>query len=117
MRTAFYKYVGLGLIAFTLTTASAQDRNEGSREQKLQQLKKDLNLTDAQVIKIKQIEDSYKDEKLELKKKMKNKKFQKKHNFHFLSPLRSTLCSLELSLSEVPGTSRKRRAGESGEAA
>jgi len=33
MRTAFYKYVGLGLIAFTLTTASAQDRNEGSREQ------------------------------------------------------------------------------------
>ncbi|WP_312134024.1 hypothetical protein [Empedobacter sp.] len=71
MRTAFYKYVGLGLIAFTLTTASAQDRNEGSREQKLQQLKKDLNLTDAQVIKIKQIEDSYKDEKIELKKKMK----------------------------------------------
>ena len=71
MRTAFYKYVGLGLIAFTLTTASAQDRNEGSREQKLQQLKKDLNLTDAQVIKIKQIEDSYKDEKIELKRKMK----------------------------------------------
>ncbi|GEM51038.1 hypothetical protein HX001_13800 [Empedobacter brevis] len=71
MRTAFYKYIGLGLIAFTLTTASAQDKNEESREQKLQQLKKDLNLTDAQVIKIKQIEDSYKDEKLELKRKMK----------------------------------------------
>lgn len=71
MKTAFYKYLGLGLIAFTLTTASAQDKHDVSREQKLQQLKKDLNLTDDQVLKIKQIEDSYNDEKLELKKKMK----------------------------------------------
>lgn len=96
MRTAFYKYLGLGLIAFTLTTASAQDRNEGSREQKLQQLKKDLNLTDAQVIKIKQIEDSYKDEKLELKKKMKEvrqKEFNEINNV-FTPEQRATLKEL-----------------------
>ena len=71
MKNIVYKYLCLGAVAFTLTTATAQDRNrEGSREQKLEQLKKDLNLTDNQVLKIKQIEDSYKDEKLELKRKM-----------------------------------------------
>ena len=72
MKNIIYKYLCLGAIAFTLTTATAQDRNrDASREQKLEQLKKDLNLSDSQVLKIKQIEDSYKDEKLELKRKMK----------------------------------------------
>ena len=72
MKNRIYKYLSIGLFAFTLTAVSAQDRNnDASREQKLQELKKDLNLSDAQVIKIKQIEDSYKDEKLELKRKMK----------------------------------------------
>ena len=72
MKNGIYKYLCIGLFAFTLTAVSAQDRNnDASREQKLQELKKDLNLSDAQVIKIKQIEDSYKDEKLELKRKMK----------------------------------------------
>ncbi len=72
MRRGFYQYICFGLFALTLSTVNAQDRrSHSSREQKLEQLKKDLNLSDAQVLKIKQIEDSYKDEKLELKRKMK----------------------------------------------
>jgi periplasmic protein CpxP/Spy len=72
MKKIVYRYLSLGVFAFALTTATAQNKNnDSSREQKLEQLKKDLNLSDAQVLKIKQIEDSYKDEKLELKRKMK----------------------------------------------
>ena len=65
MKNIIYKYLCLGAIAFTLTTATAQDRNrDASREQKLEQLKKDLNLSDYQEWKNKQIEDSKKNEKL-----------------------------------------------------
>lgn len=72
MRNNVGKFLILGMFAFTAINANAQDKsNEVSRDQKLLELKKDLNLTEAQVLKIKQIEDSYKDEKLELKKKMK----------------------------------------------
>lgn len=71
MRNNVGKFLILGMFAFTAINANAQDKHEVSRDQKLQELKKDLNLTEAQVIKIKQIEDSFKEEKLELKKKMK----------------------------------------------
>jgi Spy/CpxP family protein refolding chaperone len=73
MRNNVVKFLVLGMFAFTAINANAQDKNnnEVSRDQKLQELKKDLSLTEAQVLKIKQIEDNYKEEKLELKKKMK----------------------------------------------
>ena len=56
----------IALIAFFATSVSAF----GQTDQKFEKFKKELDLTDAQVLKIKAIKDKYKADKDELKRKL-----------------------------------------------
>lgn len=76
------KYVFLGLFMISITGgAQTHSKTNHSKETKIEQLKRVLDLTDAQVLKIKAIEDSFEPEKKDLRIKMSDVKRREREEF------------------------------------
>lgn len=60
----------IAIIALFTTSITAFGQTNQTKEQKYERFKKEMDLTDAQVLKIKAIKDKYNPEKAELKRKL-----------------------------------------------
>ncbi|RLZ11925.1 hypothetical protein [Faecalibacter macacae] len=60
----------IAIIALFATSITAFGQTNQTKEQKYERFKKEMDLTDAQVLKIKAIKDKYNPEKAELKRKL-----------------------------------------------
>ncbi len=79
MKYAFLSLLLISLMGQAQTTS--KNNHQHHRENKIEQLKRTLDLTDAQVLKIKAIEESFAGEKKELRSKMDDVKRREREEF------------------------------------